>query len=93
MPEDQTIERDDQAGRFSMSVDGERCVLDFRREDDLVDMTRVLVPDAVGGRGIAGRLTRHALDWARAEGLKVRPTCPYVSAWIERHADYQDLVE
>jgi hypothetical protein len=53
----------------------------------------VRVPDAVGGRGLAGQLTRHALDWARDEGLKVRPVCPYVATWIERHPDYQGLVD
>lgn len=81
-----------EAGRFSMLVDGETCVLEFRRSGDVVSMNSVRVPDAVGGRGLAGKLTRHALDWARSEGLKVKPICPYVKSWIDRHPDYQDLV-
>ena len=56
-------------------------------------MNHVGVPGAVGGRGIAGELTRHALDWAEAQGLKVRARCPYVARWIERHAEYQRLLE
>lgn len=80
------------AGRFSMVVEGETCVLEFSRSGDVVSMNSVRVPDAVGGRGIAGRLTQHALDWARSEGLKVKPICPYVKTWIKRHPDYQDLL-
>ncbi len=86
------IELDQDNSRFIGSVDGHDCVLDFRLAADRVAMTSVRVPEAAGGRGIAGQLTRHALDWARARGLKVDPVCPYVKTWIQRHPDYQDLL-
>ena len=44
------------------------------------------------GRGIAGAITRHALDYSREQGWKVIPNCPYVAAWIKRHPEYQNLV-
>ncbi len=44
------------------------------------------------GQGIAGAITRHALDYSREQGWKVIPRCPYVVAWIKRHPEYQDLV-
>jgi len=72
-------------------VEGETCVLEFTRSGDVVSMNSVRVPDAVGGRGLAGQLTQHALDWARSESLKVKPVCPYVKTWIQRHPEYQDL--
>ena len=38
-------------------------------------------------------LVRSVLDTARAEGVKVIPTCPYVSWWInEYQPGYEDLV-
>ena len=49
------------------------------------------VPEAIGGRGIAGILVRAALDHARNHGLKVRPTCSYADAWMRRHPEYEDL--
>jgi uncharacterized protein len=81
-----------EAGRFSMVVDDQTCVLEFQRSGDVVNINSVRVPDAVGGRGLAGKLTRHALDWACSKGLRVKPNCPYVKSWIERHPDYQNLV-
>lgn len=89
---DLNIQHDLQRGRFVATVDGHDCVLEFKLSADRVAMTAVRVPDAVGGRGIAGQLTRHALDWARSEALKVDPVCPYVKTWIKRHPDYQDLL-
>jgi uncharacterized protein len=44
------------------------------------------------GKGVGSRLAKGALDDVRARGLKVTPTCPFVSAWIRRHPDYQDMV-
>ena len=39
-------------------------------------------------------LVRAALDDVRADGRrKVVARCPFVRRWIERHADYQDLLE
>jgi predicted GNAT family acetyltransferase len=78
--------------RFQMVVEAHPCELHYSFHGQTVSFDSVQVPDAVGGRGIAGRLTRHALDWARAEGLSVHPACPYVASWIGRHPDYADLV-
>lgn len=77
---------------FRTDVEDHRCELRYSFHDASVSFDSVRVPDAVGGRGIAGRLTRHALDWARSEGLPVHPACPYVASWIQRHPDYADLL-
>jgi predicted GNAT family acetyltransferase len=74
--------------RFAMVVDDHRCELDFTLSGQVMDIRSVRVPKAVGGRGLAGQLTRHALDWARSQSLSVKPTCPYVASWLERHPDH-----
>ncbi|MGZ3710077.1 MAG: GNAT family N-acetyltransferase [Bdellovibrionota bacterium] len=45
------------------------------------------------GRGIGNVLARTALDYARSNGLRVVPRCKFISAFIKRHAEYQDLVD
>lgn len=85
------IEHNADKQRFEALVDNQLCVLDYVRDGDTVSMNHVRVPEAVGGRGIAGELTRQALDWAREHGLRVVANCPYVARWIERHPDYADL--
>ena len=44
------------------------------------------------GQGVGSELVRGALDDLRARGLKVRPLCPFVAAFIRRHPEYEDLV-
>ncbi len=81
------IQHQAESQRFVAIVDGSECLLSYRLEADVVSMDSVEVPKAVGGRGIAGDLTRHALNWAAGKNLRVRPRCPYVKRWIERHPD------
>jgi len=49
------------------------------------------VPRALEGRGLAAQLVAHGLAWARAQGLKVVPSCSYVDAFMRRHPEWQDL--
>lgn len=87
-----TIRHRPESGRFETEVDDHLAVLSYRRQQHRVLIDRVDVPSAVEGRGIAGQLTRQALDWARESSLRVTPICPYVVAWIRRHPAYADLV-
>jgi len=50
------------------------------------------VDPAFEGRGVGGDLVRGALERARADGVRVVPTCPFVKGWIDEHPDYADLV-
>jgi len=89
---EESIEMDREAGRFTINVEDHIGALIFTMADGIMRITSVRVPDAIGGRGVAGRLTRHALDQARSDGMAVDPACPYVKRWIERHPDYADLI-
>ena len=81
------IEHAPEQGFFATTVDGHRCVLDYRLEGSTVFMDHVGVPAPVEGRGIASALTRTAVAWARAEGLEIVARCPYVAAWMGRHPE------
>lgn len=51
------------------------------------------VDDEYTGRGLATRLVKSALDDVRSAGGVVVPLCPLVAAYIERHPEYDDLVD
>ena len=79
--------------RYEATVDGVVAgVAHYRRGPGTITFTHTVVDPAVQGAGLGSRLARVALDDARAAGLRVRPHCPFIRAWIERHPDYQDLV-
>lgn len=50
-----------------------------------------VLPDREG-KGIGSALVRHALDHARASGLRVIPMCPYVQRYLARHPEDDDIV-
>jgi len=85
------IVHDEAASRFEVVVDGLRCVVDYRRTGTVVDLHHTGVPRPLEGRGIAAALVRAALDWAAAQGLKVRPSCSYVRVYMQRHPETQGL--
>ncbi len=89
---DHCITHDHAASRFFTEVDGLRCVLDYMLQSEVMTITHTGVPVAVGGQGVAGALTRCALDTARSRGWKVRPVCSYANIYLERHPEYADLV-
>ena len=87
------IKHDPASGRFSTQVDGHGAELLYRRLDGRLLIDHTGVPQAIGGRGVAGELVRAALDYARAENLRVAPLCSYSAEYIQRHPEYADLVD
>jgi predicted GNAT family acetyltransferase len=71
---------------------GQVGVLVYSLAEGVIDLQHTVVQPAAGGRGIGSDLVVAALEFARAEGLGVIPTCPFVPAVIARHPDYADLV-
>jgi hypothetical protein len=81
------------ANRFEAEVDGHLAVAEYTLEGDRVVFTHTFVPPELRGRGIAEKLVRPALAWARAEQRRVRPACSYVAVFIERNPEFKSLVE
>jgi len=81
------------AHRFVARMRGAEAVLEYDAADaKTLDYYHTFVPPALRGGGIASQLTEYALRYARDNGLKVRPTCPFVARYIERHPEFQPLV-
>jgi predicted GNAT family acetyltransferase len=94
MSDHPTVEvRDNPAeSRYEALVDGRLAIAEYMLTGENITFTHTEVPAELEGRGIASQLARYALDDARARGLKVIPLCPFISAYIRRHPEYQDIV-
>ena len=89
---DVAVTHNPHAGRFEVELDGHIAELTYRLVGDRIVFTHTGVPPAFKGKGVGGALARVGLEYARAEGLNVRPLCPFVAAYIARHPEYGDLV-
>ena len=91
-PNTPEVQHDAAGKRYEITVDGHRSVCDYEMVDGKMVFTHTLVPPELRGRGIAEKLVRVALADARDRELKVVPACSYVAKFIERHAEFQDLL-
>ena len=71
---------------------GEPALLSYHTRGDAVVIDSTYVPPAMRGRGIAAILVQDALLEARRLGWKVIPDCSYVDAYIERNAQFSDVL-
>jgi len=78
--------------RYEIAVDGEVAFLSYRRRDDHVFLSHTEVPESFRGRGFGTVLAKHALDEARRQGKQVIVKCPFVTAWLNSHHEYDDIV-
>jgi predicted GNAT family acetyltransferase len=79
--------------RYELEIDGHVAFVVYRRrENGTITLVHTEVPKELGGRGVGSTLVRAVLERVRAEGLKLVVTCPFVSAWMEKHREYDDLL-
>lgn len=79
--------------RYEIEEDGDVAgFLMYRIEPGVLELVHTDVDPKWEGKGVGAALVQGALDDVRARGLKVRPYCPFVAAYIRRHPEYEDLV-
>jgi predicted GNAT family acetyltransferase len=80
------------AHRFELDVDGHMALSYYTMAPGVITVTHTEVPQELSGRGVGSRLVRGMLEEVRALGLKVVPKCPFVSAYMGKHPEFNDLL-
>lgn len=85
------IERNDEDRRYELTVDGEAAgFAEFRTNPGRVTFTHTVVDPEFEGQGLGSRLAKFVLDDAVARGETIVPVCPFIAAYVKRHADLYD---
>jgi predicted GNAT family acetyltransferase len=79
--------------RFEIALGGEVAFAEYRLAPGTIVLPHTVVPAAFEGKGVAGRLARYAMQYARDRRLMVIPTCPYMAAYMTKHPETHDLVD
>lgn len=90
------IRREDSetGGRYVVVIDGHEAEMTYSRAGTsriIIDHTGV--PSELGGRGVGKAMVERAVMDARAEGFKIIPLCPFAKATLEKHPEWQDVVQ
>jgi len=91
-PEALEVVNNEAAHRFEITLDGQTAFAEYSLVHGAVILPHTVVPEAFEGKGIGGRLASYAMQYARDHDLKVIPLCPFMAAYMKRHAETHDLV-
>lgn len=91
-PDEIVVQHNPAASRFETKVGTQLAVADYILEDGRMVFTHTYVPTALRGHGIAEKLVRAGLEFAKAENRRVVPQCSYVEVFIQRHKEFQSLL-
>ena len=78
-------EHDELRHRFVISLPEGDAELSYVDEGKVLDLVHTYVPPGHRGEGIGEALVEEALAHARGNGLRIRPSCPFVRSWLEEH--------
>jgi predicted GNAT family acetyltransferase len=77
--------------RFEVDLGKDKAILIYMIKVGLFIMLHTEVPPSFEGRGIAGKMAKAALEYARSEGYKVRSYCSYTTRYLDRHPEYKEM--
>lgn len=83
------ITHNSEKNRFEVIVDGVKAYTAFRIENGALDIRHTIVPEEIGGRGIASALVKATYDYALSQHLQCIATCSYAAVWLQRHPEYK----
>lgn len=89
----ETVQNNPARKRYELNVEGHTAATYYSISDGVITFIHTEVPKELEGKGIGSKLIKGALDQVRADGLKVIAQCPFVHAYIGKHAEYADLLK
>ena len=89
-----TVTHAPELSRWEVRVDGTLAgFTEYFVKDDRFVFVHTEIGEDFEGHGAGSALARGALDEVRSMGALLVPLCPFIHGWIERHPDYEDLVD
>jgi hypothetical protein len=80
--------------RYELLVEGQPLgVAAYSEQGEQMVFTHTEVDPSLSGQGLGSVLAKGALEDARRRGKRVVPQCEFIAKYIERHGEWQDLVD
>lgn len=61
-------------------------------KDGHISIMSTFVDPKLRGEGVASKLTKEVIEYARENELKIIPVCSYAVTYFERHPEHEDLL-
>ncbi|MGA8855204.1 MAG: GNAT family N-acetyltransferase [Christiangramia sp.] len=63
----------------------------YRDENDVLTIDHTEVKREMENQGIASRLVKKSVEYAREHSYKIEPLCPFAEVQFDKHKSYQDV--
>lgn len=93
-PEFESIQlKDNKAGnRFEMIFENHLSLIEYEINGNIIALLHTEVDPALEGRGAGTAIVEKTLKYIEEKGMKLLPLCPFVSAYIKRHPEWEKIV-
>lgn len=82
-----------QRSRFELETDGKLGIVEYQPIDnETIALTHTEIDPSQEGKGVGSKLVEEVLQFVEEQNLKVVPLCPFVSAYLKRHPDWNRVV-
>lgn len=87
------VKHDAVTQRFFASIAGKDCILKYEIISETIwDFRMLFVPANLRGQGIAAKVVEYALNYARKNFIRVKPSCSYVKDFVKENDKYKDVL-
>jgi predicted GNAT family acetyltransferase len=80
--------------RYEIVIDGKVAgFVQYNMRGGRLILVHTEIDDEYEGKGFGTKLAAGALDDIRRRGLQIVPVCPFIESYLQRHPEYDDLVD
>jgi hypothetical protein len=86
------VEHDEKKQKFWVPLGSYQAELMYAKKGKVLDFYHIYVPDPFRNRGIAGKILIGAFEYAKKQGYRVVPSCPFIAHdFLPRFPEYQEV--
>jgi len=86
-----TLIHNEKENQFEVHLKDAIAFAKYERFDNGIAYTHTEVPKEMSGQGVGSFLAQGILDYAKENQLKVKPECSFISSYIDKHSEYQEI--
>jgi predicted GNAT family acetyltransferase len=87
------VKHDKPNQRFFIEVEGQEVYTAYSLDNNVMDIYTTYTPPNLRGRGLAEKVVRSAMEFAKENHLYIIPSCSYVAVYLQRHPEYNHLIK
>lgn len=83
---------EEEQNKFILKGEGWEAYIKYFKRGNILYLVKTVVPNDQRNKGVGSCLIENSLNFAKSNNLKIIPTCPFVSRFLQRNDIYFSLI-